>query len=136
SLLTDSAITINEKHEPCWSERLCARFLMFTNRDDALPLAETDRRVYVTRCVDEPRPPAYYTTLYGKLNDAGFLAAVWQILRTRDITRFNPGPRAPLNQIKLQMIASGRTEEQQTAVEFVKACPHDVIAATDLMRVL
>lgn len=34
------------------------------------------------------------------------------------------------------MIAAGRTDEQQTAVEFVRACPHDVIAACDLVQVL
>jgi hypothetical protein len=136
SLLTDSIITVNEKHIPRWSEQLCARFLMFTNRDDALPLSESDRRVYVVRCADEPRGPAYYKHLYARLNDEDFLAAVWQLLRGRDLTAFNPGQRTPLNEIKLQMIASGRTDEQQTGVEFIKACPHDVIAANDLMRVL
>jgi Family of unknown function (DUF5906) len=43
-LLTDTIITVNEKHEPRWTERLCARFLMFTNRDDALPRSEGDPR--------------------------------------------------------------------------------------------
>ena len=136
SLLTDTLITINEKHQPRWTERLCARFLMFTNRDDALPLSESDRRVYVVRCADEPRSAAYYKSLYAKVADQKLLAGVWQLLRTRDLSKFNPGERAPLNEIKRQMIASGRTEEQQTAVEFVKACPHAVVAANDLMRVL
>ncbi len=136
SLLTDSILTVNEKHEPRWTERFCARFLMFTNRDDALPLSETDRRVYVIRCADQPREPAYYVALYARIEDNGFLAAVWKMLATRDISQFNPGRRAPLNEIKQQMIAAGRTDEQQTAVELVQACPYDVVAATDLMRVL
>ena len=136
SLLTDSILTVNEKHEPRWTERFCARFLMFTNRDDALPLSETDRRVYVIRCADQPREPAYYVAMYALIEDNVFLAAVWKMLATRDISRFNPGRRAPLNEIKRQMIAAGRTDEQQTAVELVQACPYDVVAATDLMRVL
>jgi len=136
SLLTDSIITINEKHERRWSERLCARFLMFTNRDDALPLSENDRRVYVIRCADAPRDQAYYRDLYARLEDRELLAAVWQLLRNRDLKAFNPGQRTPLNEIKLQMIASGRTDEQQTAVEFVKACPYSIIAACDLMQTL
>jgi hypothetical protein len=135
-LLTDTILTVNEKHEPRWTERFCARFLMFTNRDDALPLAETDRRVYAVRCADEPRDAAYYTALYGRLADEQFLAAVWHLLKSRDLGKFNPGRRAPLNEMKAQMIAAGRSEEQQTAVEFARACPHDVIAATDLMHVL
>ncbi|HEY4748947.1 MAG TPA: DUF5906 domain-containing protein [Steroidobacteraceae bacterium] len=135
-LLTDTSITLNEKHERRWTERFCARFLMFTNRDDALPLSESDRRVYVVRCADKPRDKAYYTSLYGKVEDPELLAGVWQLLRTRDISSFNPGQQAPLNEIKRQMIASGRTDEQQTAVEFVKTCPYSIVAANDLMRVL
>jgi hypothetical protein len=136
SLFTDSVITINEKHEPRWTERFVARFLMFTNRDDALPLAENDRRVYVVRCADEPRDERYYIRLYDRLNDTDFLTAVWQLLRERDLSGFNPGARAPLTEIKEQMIQTGRTDEQQDAIEFAQACPHEVIAADDLMQVL
>lgn len=136
SLLTDTTITINEKHEPRWAERFCARFMMFTNRDDALPLSETDRRVYVVRCADQPKDAAYYSELYRRKDDPKFLGAVWYLLRHRNIRDFNPGQRAPLNEMKAQMIAAGRTEEQQTAVEFAKACPHEVIASNDLFRVL
>ncbi len=135
-LLTDTAITINEKHEPRWTERFCARFLMFSNRDDAIPLSETDRRIYAVRCADKPRDAAYYTGLYGCLRDERFLAGVWQMLRTRDISGFNPGRRAPLNEMKEQMIAANRTEEQQTAVEFVRACPYAIVSGNDLMQVL
>jgi hypothetical protein len=34
------------------------------HRDDALPLSETDRRVYVVRCADNPKNAKYYTQLY------------------------------------------------------------------------
>jgi Family of unknown function (DUF5906) len=136
SLLTDTTLLVNEKHEPRWSERFCARFLMFTNRDDALPLSETDRRVYVVRCADQPREAQYYTQLYARKADPLFLAAVWQLLRTRNIAAFNPGARAPLNDIKAQMIAAGRSEEQQSAAEFVRACPFEVVVGEDLMQLL
>ncbi|HTT41329.1 MAG TPA: DUF5906 domain-containing protein, partial [Burkholderiales bacterium] len=136
SLLTDTQITINEKHEPRWAERFCARFLMFTNRDDALPLSETDRRVYVVRCVDAPRSADYYSHLYRQKESPELLAAVWQLLRSRDLAGFNPGQRAPLNEMKQQMIASGRTDEQQLAVDFAKACPYQVVASNDLMTTL
>jgi hypothetical protein len=136
SLLTDTLITVNEKHEPRWTERFCARFLMFTNRDDALPLSETDRRVYVVRCADQPKDAGYYSQLYGLVDDNTFLGGVWQMLRTRNIRNFNPGARAPLNEMKQQLIAAGRTEEQQDAVEFVRACPYEVVSSADLMEVL
>lgn len=136
SLLTDSVLTVNEKHEPRWTERFCARFLMFTNRDDALPLSETDRRVYAVRCADTQRSAAYYSQLYARLADRQFLAAVWHALASRNLSLFNPGRRAPLTQMKQQMISAGRSDEQQTAVEFVQACPFDVVAADDLMQTL
>jgi hypothetical protein len=136
NLLSDSIVTINEKHQPKWNERFCARVLMFTNSDNALPLSETDRRVYAVRCADQPRDAAYYSRLYGALGDEGFLAAVWTFLKNRNIAQFNPGRRAPLNQIKRQLIAAGRTEVQQDAVELVRASPHDIIGSTDLMQAL
>ncbi len=136
SLLTDSVLVVNEKHLSPWTERFCARFLMFTNRDDALPLSESDRRVYVVRCVEQPKEEGYYRTLYGRLSDPVFLAAVWHSLRARNLEHFSPGRRAPLNEIKEQMIASGRTEEQQTAIDVISGCPYAVVASDDLMRAL
>ena len=136
SLLTDEWLTVNEKHERRWRERFCTRFLMFTNRDDAIPLSETDRRVYVVRCADKPLGEKYYTDLYAKRGDRTFLAALWHSLLARDLSKFNPGRRAPMNDMKAQMIAAGRTEEQQTAIEFAQACPHPVIAASDLIPML
>ena len=58
---------MNEKFEPRWVERFVTRFLMFTNKDDAIPLSETDRRVYAVRCAEQPKDEVYYRTLYADL---------------------------------------------------------------------
>jgi len=136
SLLTDTYITINEKNEKRWTELFVTRFLMLTNRDDALQLSENDRRVYVARCADKPRSPKYYRRLYRRLRRPKFLAAVWTALQARDLSKFNPGLRAPLNEVKQQMIDAGRSSEQQMAVDLVKVCPHPVVSAKDLMATL
>jgi hypothetical protein len=136
SLLTDTWLKVNEKFEVRWTELFVTRFLMLTNRDDALPLSETDRRVYAVRCVDKPRKPKYYSRLYARLKDEQFLAAVWTALSERDLSAFNPGRRPPLNEMKQQIINAGRSSEQQTAVDLVKACPHPVVSAKDLMNAL
>ncbi len=105
---------------------------MFTNRDDALPLIR-DRSARLCRsAAPTSRRPQPTTRTLPQKDSPELLAAVWQLLRTRDISRFNPGQRAPLNEMKLQLIASGRTEEQQTAAEFVRECPYEVVAGTDL----
>jgi len=136
SLLTDEVIAINPKYQPRRIEKLCARFLMLSNREDALPLDESDRRVYAVGCADQPRSPAYYAELYGRLTDPAFISSVWLYLKNRDLTGFNPGMRAPLNAMKAQLIESGRTDEQQDAVEFVRACPWEVIFSSDLYRAI
>lgn len=136
SLLTDTRLTVNEKHLPRWDEKFVARFLMFTNRTDALPLSENDRRLYVVRCSDTPRSAAYYTKLYQLLSDDDFVAAVWRALAERDLSNYNPGLTAPLTEAKLAMAEAGRTLEQQRAVDFAKAAPFDVIASSDLARTL
>jgi len=136
SLLTDEVIEINPKYQPRRIEKLCARFLMLSNREDALPLDESDRRVYAVGCADQPRSPAYYAELYGRLTDPAFIASVWLYLKARDLSGFNPGMRAPLNAMKAQLIESGRTDEQQDAVEFVRACPWEVIYSSDLYRAI
>lgn len=134
ALLTDTALTVNEKHMPRWVEKFVARFIMSTNAEDSLPLSETDRRIQAIRCADEPRSSDYYVALYAALKDPQFLAACWHYFASRDIATFNPGRRAPLTDTKLQLIHASRTEEQQGAVELVLASPHEVIASTDLMR--
>jgi hypothetical protein len=136
SLFTDSSVLINEKHIPAWEEKFCARFLMFTNSPNALPLAESDRRVYVARCPSTPRPPEYYDQLYGLLKDQKFLAAVWKFFKSRDLAKYNPGARAPLTESKLEMAESNRTAEQQDAVTFMHTAPFDVIYAPDLYAIL
>jgi Family of unknown function (DUF5906) len=133
SLLTDTYITVNEKNEKRWVELFVTRFLMLTNRDDALQLSENDRRTYVARCADTPKSKQYYRRLYRQLHKRKFLSAVWTVLQTRDLSQFNPGERAPLNEAKQQMIDAGRSSEQQTAVDLVKVCPYPIISAKDLM---
>jgi hypothetical protein len=136
SLFTDNRIRINEKHIPAWEEKFCARFLMFTNSPNALPLAENDRRVYVARCPSTPKSAEYYKALYGQLADKQFLAAVWKLLKARDISSYNPGARAPLSASKLEMAEGNRTIEQQDAVTFMRTAPFDVILAPDLDHIL
>jgi len=136
SLLTDEVIEINPKYQPRRVEKLCARFLLFSNREDALPIDETDRRIYAVGCADQPRHQDYYRDLYSRLEDPRFVASVWSYLKGRDISAFNPGMRAPMTTMKSQLIEAGRTDEQQDTVEFVHACPHDVVYSSDLLRIV
>jgi Family of unknown function (DUF5906) len=136
SLLSDSWITVNEKSLARWVEKFCARFLMFTNSTAALPITEKDRRIYAVRCTSTVRTPDYYKQLYKRLSDRQFLAAVWKLLKTRDLRNYNPGAVAPLTNTKLEMAEDGRTSGQQAAVEFARLAPFDVIHAPDLYKMV
>jgi hypothetical protein len=124
---------INEKNEKRWDEKACARVFMASNNEDALPLNEFDRRVYVIDGPSVPKPKAYYTAFHDRLKDPRFLGAVWTWLARRDISAFNPGMRAPMTALKQTMIASSRSTEQLAVIRLVEACPYDVIASPDLM---
>jgi Family of unknown function (DUF5906)/Primase C terminal 2 (PriCT-2) len=136
SQLTDDEIWINPKNVRQYIERFVARCLMLSNREDALPLTELDRRVYVVACAENPKPQPYYPKLYGRLKSKRFLAAVWTALKNRDIAGFDPGRRAPMTAMKEQMIAAGRSQDQQMAVDLVNACPYAVVSGRHLMRAL
>ena len=103
---------------------------------DALPLADSDRRVHVIRCADRPQDEAYYRHLYGSLRRDDFVAGVYASLMTRDLARFNPGARARMTTAKEQMSIAGRTDAQQRAVDLVRACPYPVVWGDDLFSVL
>jgi hypothetical protein len=136
SLLSDTYLPVNGKWEPIYMEHFCARLLMLTNREDALPITELDRRPYVVRCADEPKPKEYYTTLYSWLKSRRFLAAVWTALKNRDISAFNPGRHAPMTEMKELMIAAGRSTDQQQAADLVNACPYEVVSGAHLINTL
>jgi hypothetical protein len=109
---------------------------MFTNAVNALPISEKERRTYVAQCPATPRAADYYKRLYATLHDRDFLAAVWTWLATRDLSRYNPGERAPLTAAKERMAEDNRTDEQQRAVDFARAAPFEVILSTDLIEML
>ncbi len=109
---------------------------MFTNNVNALPVTESDRRVCVIQNPATPRSPEYYTQLYATLRDREFLASVWALFRTRDLSRYNPGAIARITAAKERMAEDSRTEEQRIAIAFVRAAPFDCILAPDLAEVL
>jgi hypothetical protein len=110
-LFTDTSITINEKHEPRWTERFCARFLMFTTATTPCRCQRPTAECMWCAAPTTPRTQSITRSYTGKVNDQELLAGVWHFLRTRDISRFNPGKKAPLNSIKAQMIAAGRRSD-------------------------
>jgi len=129
SALTAEVRTINIKYGGKFEEFNCCRFLLFSNRDAALPLDENDRRVVVIRNPDQRKPPEYYAHLYGLLEDPGYIASVRQWLAARDISKFNSGEPAPMSAAKRQMIEASLSELHLAARDIAASWPSDCIRA-------
>jgi hypothetical protein len=136
SMVTTSERFINAKYGRQHSEVNCCRWLLFSNYESALPLHSDDRRWNVIRNPSEPKSSDYYLLLYRTLADTKFVASVRELLRTRDISQFNPGARALMNEAKEAVVATSMTQEDEKAAELVESCPRDLILSEDLFEVI
>ena len=136
SMLTEQTRRVNPKYGRQHVEFNCCRFLMFSNHDAALPLAENDRRIVVIENPSVCRSADYYTALYRMLDAPDLGAAIGEALRQRDISRFNPGERAPMSEAKARTIRAGRTEIEQAVRDLAAEWPSDCITSTRLQAVV
>ena len=134
-LITADRRHINPKFGRQSVEYNCARWLLLSNHTGALPFDQNDRRFWVVSHQGQPRSAAYYENLYGQLREPALIAAVREFLRQRDIARFNPGQRPPLNSAKLEMIDMARSEADRMASDVARRWPVDVIFLSEF-RVL
>jgi primase-polymerase (primpol)-like protein len=136
SLITSEHRRINPKYGHERVEYNVCRWLIFSNHTSALPLNESDRRFNVVRNDAAPMSSDYYKTIYAALRDREFIKAVAQLLRTRDISSFNPGEHAALSEAKRELIAASRSETDETLIQLVASCPSDVIPSSTLGALL
>ena len=104
AMLTTEHRGINPKFGRQHIEFNCARWLMFSQHYDALPIEHADRRVIVITNPSERRSSDYYAKLYGLLDDPQFVAAVGYWLSQRPLAGFNPSTPAPLTESKQRAI--------------------------------
>jgi len=128
SLVTEEHRPINPKYGHQHMEYNVCRWLIFSNRTSALPLEESDRRFDVVRSDAAPMSSDYYKKLYAALDSPEFINAVAQFLRARDISCFNAGARAVMNDAKRELIAASRSEADETLMQLVESCPADIIS--------
>jgi hypothetical protein len=136
SLVTEEERPLNPKYGHQSMEFNVCRWLLFSNHSTALPLYESDRRWNIVRNDKAPMTPAYYGQLYSALKDPAFIAGVAWMLRTRDISAFNPGAHAVMNEAKRDMVAATKSEADDTMTDIVANHPADVIANSTLGELL
>jgi hypothetical protein len=136
SLVTSEHRHINPKYGHQRLEYNACRWLIFSNHTSALPLTERDRRFNVVRNDNPPMPSEYYARLYVALKNQEFIAAVAELMRTRNISAFNPGEHALMNEAKQELVGASRSDADDIIARLVADHPSDVIANSTLGEIL
>jgi primase-polymerase (primpol)-like protein len=136
SLVTAEHRHINPKYGHQRVEYNACRWLIFSNHTSALPLTERDRRFNIVRNDNPPMPAEYYGQLYAALKDPRFIASVAWTLRTRDVSTFNPGSHAVMNEAKRELVGASRSDADDIIAHLVADHPADVIANSTLGAML
>ena len=136
TLVTSEHRHVNPKYGHQRLEWNACRWLIFSNHTSALPLTERDRRFNVVRNENPPMPSEYYGRLYKSLRDSEFIDSVAWMLKTRDISKFNPGEHAVMNDAKRDLVGASRSEADELIADLVANHPADVIANSTLGEML
>lgn len=133
-IVTEEFRLINPKYGHQRLEYNACRWLMLSNFEDALPFDNNDRRICVIANPTVRQSEAYYRALYGLHNDAALVASVWRYLATLDISTFNPGEHAPMNDAKRTALESMDSELDRVVREFRDEWPDKFCGRGDIRR--
>lgn len=120
---------INRKYGLKSFEWNCARWLLFSNHLEALPLTDNDRRLEVVINEDDPHGPEYYQRLYTALKDPAFILGVARFLGSRDISGFDPGGRSKETEDRSRAIGASRSDLELKIMDLIENWPSEVITA-------
>lgn len=135
STINSERRNINEKYGQQMVEENCCRWLIFSNhKADALPIDQNDRRIIVIENPSHRLEPDYYSQLYALLPNPNFIASVRHLLDTTDISSFNPGAIAPMNEAKQRMQNAMVGIVDRAIESFMRSWQEKVATMGDLMR--
>lgn len=136
SFLSEKTRVINQKYRVPYEVRNFLGVMMFSNHIDALPIPEEDRRHYVVRCTTTPRSMDYFDRIYDELKSQATLRAIYEHLRTVDLQGFAIEGRAPESDVKREMIAESRADEETELRRIIADWPSDVMRSATLRAML
>lgn len=111
-LITEPTVEVNIKGISAFKIDNFVCMLGITNRPDALPLDERDRRWMVVETFAERQEKDYYDKLMALLNSPDALAAIMYELLNRDLGEYSGLTAAPLTLAKEQMIEFARNDAE------------------------
>ncbi len=113
-LITAPFMTIEPKGRKTYTSELFTNFFMFSNSDDVLDIDYDARRFFVHINRENPRDAYWYQTIYQLMENPANIAATYEWLKARDISKFIPiaKSRAPDTDHKRTLV-----ENVQSALE-------------------
>ncbi len=122
TIITEENRLINPKFGFQSVQKNCCRWLMFSNFFDALPFDNTDRRIETIANPTVRKTAAYYEYIYSLLHNPAFIASVWWLLKTMDISGFKPGAHAAMNEAKERALSEMMTDVDRAVFDFRDEC--------------
>jgi len=99
---------VNEKNIPAYQIRNLQAWVLMSNHENAMALAEDDRRYFVIGSDVEKREPEYYEATARAFKSRAVLSKLYRWLLDRDLSRFNPMAAPPMTHAKAMMIEHAR----------------------------
>jgi len=111
TFITSPVVEINQKYQPQFSIPNVANFIFLSNNPDPFYIADEDRRFWAWEIPqDKALPDEFYRKFHDWKDSADGIAALHHHLRQVDTSDFNPDAKAPMTELKREMIEIGRTE--------------------------
>lgn len=133
---------INPKYGQHRFSMVYSSFLMFSNHDNALAVAGSDRRFYVMRNAVTPAEPAYFTALNKWLSDKDALGkpkwakSIWRWLREREVDLEALLAPAPSTAAKKAMIEASKSPITVAVEAAVAGMPGDFVIVSDVKHMV
>lgn len=132
SRITETEKDINPKFGLQSVEKNCTRWLFFSQYEDAIPFDNNDRRVIVIANPTVAANSEWFSYLHEMLHQREFIASVQHYLATLDLTGFNPGAHAGMNDAKRRALKAMESPALQAARQFAATWPGALAAVSDL----
>lgn len=136
SFLSEKTRVINKKYRAPYEIQNYLGVMMFSNHIDALPIDQYDRRFYVAMCTTAPKDSDYFDLIYDALKDPLTLRSIYETLMQIDLRGFVIEGRAPLSDVKREMIAESRSDEEAELLRLIAEWPSDVMRSATLRQKL
>jgi hypothetical protein len=106
--MSNTHLTVNPKHSPTYDVPNLQNWAFCSNYMNAIPMDDTDRRIWAYLIETIPELKEYFHRLYHWLLKDGGNAITVGWLMQRDISNFNPADAPPMTEAKSRMIDATR----------------------------